>query len=260
MIITVGDPGRVEKVSRYFDNVELTASRDANLLLTRGVCGIPVASRVISTGIGTDNVDIVLNELHTCFIRLLRKIHYGASQLSFVRLGTSGAVQPDIEIDSILLSEYALGLDNLLQFYRWEHMACDVAELMRSDDRWRNLPRPYATQADESLFEAFKKLGGISGVTLTAPGFYAPQGRSVNLIPRVADLVELLKESPFHEQKITNIEMETAGIYGMATLLGHRAISISAILANRFTGEFSKHPADTVDQMIQQALKVIPEL
>lgn len=257
LIITVGDPDRVEKVSRHFDSLELSRSGREFITHTGQISGRRIT--VISTGIGTDNVDIVLNELHVLHQASQGK-HYDASQLSIIRLGTSGAVQTDIEPDSILISEFALGLDNLLQFYRWEHLACDVAALMSSDVRWRNLPRPYATQADGQLLGIFESMADLKGVTATTPGFYAPQGRSVNLMPRVTNLLSLLQESFFREQRITNIEMETAGIYGMASLLGHRAISISAILANRITGDFSQQPKETVDKMILKALEIIPEI
>lgn len=257
LIITVGDPDRVEKVSRHFDSVDLKRS-GREFVTHTGTIGSRRVS-VVSTGIGTDNVDIVVNELHVLH-RASQGKFYDASQLSFVRLGTSGAVQTDIELDSLLISEFALGLDTLLQFYRWEHLACEVAEIMRSDDRWRNLPRPYATQTDAGLLEYFNPMADLRGVTITTPGFYAPQGRSVNLMPRVVSLVELFQTSRFKGQRITNIEMETAGIYGMASLLGHRAISISAILANRVTGDFSQKPEETVDRMIAKALEIIPDI
>lgn len=257
LIITVGDPDRVEKVSRHFDVVEIRRSGREFVTHTGKRSGRRVS--VISTGIGTDNVDIVLNELHVLH-QASRGKYYDAKQLTLIRLGTSGAVQPDINLDSILISEYALGLDNLLQFYRWEHLACEVAELIRQDERWRNLPRPYATQGDDGLIKAFAPIADVKGVTCTTPGFYAPQGRSVNLMPRVVNLVEMLQASVFNGQKVTNIEMETAGIYGMAALLGHRAISISALLANRLTGEFSQRAGETVDRMIEQALDILPQL
>lgn len=257
LIITVGDPDRVEKVSRHFDSVEIRRSGREFITHTGHISGRRIS--VISTGIGTDNIDIVLNELQILH-QASEGQFYDADQLSIIRLGTSGAVQSDIPLNSILVSEYALGVDNLLQFYRWEYLARDVAALMREDARWRNLPRPYATQGDRVLLDLFMPMADIKGVTLTTPGFYAPQGRSVNLMPRVTGLVELLQATRFKGQRITNIEMETAGIYGMAALLGHRAISISAILANRLTGEFSEQPGETVDRMIQQALQILPQL
>lgn len=257
LIITVGDPGRVEKVSRHFDQVDLKKGGREFITHTGSIGKRRIS--VISTGIGTDNIDIVLNELHVLH-QLSTGEFYEPDQLTLIRLGTSGAVRTGIELNTLLISDYALGLDNLLQFYRWEHMAGEVADLMKSDDRWRKLPKPYATAPDPVLADHFRPMADLSGVTVTTPGFYAPQGRSVNIMPRVSSLVDLLSESRFAGSDVTNIEMETAGIYGMSALLGHRALSISAILANRLTGEFSRQASKTIDNMIERALELAVEL
>lgn len=257
LIITVGDPDRVEKVSRYFDTVDVKVQGREFITHTGQYKGRRIT--VISTGIGTDNVDIVLNELHTLHQSSVGKV-YEADQLTLIRLGTSGALQPNIKLDSLLISEFALGLDNLLNFYRWEHLAVEIARMIESDDRWRQVPTPYATEVDPFLLAHFRSMCDYVGVTITAPGFYAPQGRSVNLMPRVSDLVDLYRGSQFMNKQVTNLEMETSGIYGMASLLGHRAISISALLANRITGDFSPNAEATVDGMITKALDLAVKL
>ncbi len=257
LIITVGDPDRVKSVSRYFDEVEVERSCREFLTHTGRIGGRRIT--VISTGIGTDNVDIVLNELHYIHEQSIGK-YYDAEQLTIIRLGTSGTIQPDVSIDSLLMTELALGMDNLLHFYRWGQMENEICKLLESDKRWTMLPRPYAVRADLDLLNHFGNIVDSRGITVTAPGFYAPQGRSVNLETRIPDLIGLLAKSLFEERKITNLEMETSGIYGLASLLGHRALSLSAILANRNTGEFSTDPDTAVDKMIRAALEVAVEL
>ncbi len=250
-VITVGDPERVAKVSQLFDSVEFNSEKREFVTHTGSYKGKRLT--VISTGIGTDNIDIVFNELHSL------KVMEGSlsKPYKFIRLGTSGTVRNDVAIDSILISEAAIGFDGLLHFYEWKQGEEEIEGLIQSDHRFLKLPRPYAAFAGKGLLAEFGSLADTIGVTVTAPGFYAPQGRSVNAPIKVPDFTELLSKSSLGGKPITNIEMETAGIYGLASLFGHEAISISAILANRSTGEFSQKPEKIVEDMIGEALEVI---
>ncbi|WP_417603633.1 nucleoside phosphorylase [Owenweeksia hongkongensis] len=250
-IITVGDPDRVSKVSALFDSVDFRMQKREFVTHTGALSGKRLT--VISTGIGTDNIDIVINELHSLKV-LANDLD---KPYTFIRLGTSGAVRPDVKVDSILISSAAIGLDGLLHFYDWNESQDEIDELIAQSEKWKLLPRAYAAMANSELVNRFSPIADKLGVTLTAPGFYAPQGRSVNTPARISDFVGLLGSSTFTGVPITNLEMETAGIYGLASLLGHEAVSISAILASRATGEFSKKPDEVVEMMINRALEVL---
>jgi len=254
IVITVGDPERVTTISDHFDTVELKRSRREFVTHTGNYRGKRLS--VISTGIGTDNIDIVLNELHA--LRLIDP--QNAPTFKFIRLGTSGAVRPDIEVDSILASSAAIGMDGLLHYYEYPDDSERIDALIQNDAAWALLPRPYLADGSKNLLKIFKSMCHLEGVTLTAPGFYAPQGRSVTAKPKVENFTKLLSKSSLMGQPVTNIEMETAGIYGLSTLLGHQAISISAILANRYNGLFSKNPGKTVALMIDKALDIIARM
>lgn len=250
-IITVGDPERVAKVSDRFDSIELKKEKREFVTHTGFLGGKRLT--VISTGIGTDNVDIVFNELHA----LKTLAGEEASGYKLIRLGTSGAVRPDQNIDTVLISSAALGLDGIMHFYKWNEAEQAVVEMIDKFPDWKNLPKPYAALGSDLLIEKFSSIADTIGVTVTAPGFYAPQGRSVNAPAKVPGFVELLGSTTFQGKPITNIEMETAGIYGLASLLNHQAISISSILANRSTGEFSQNPEAIVEKMIDNALEIM---
>lgn len=252
-IITVGDPDRVAKVSQHFDSVDFKMQKREFVTHTGTLSGKRLT--VISTGIGTDNIDIVFNELHS-----LKVLGNDLSNpYKFIRLGTSGAVRADVAVDSILISSAAIGLDGLLHFYEWDQNNAEVEALVAQDEKWQLVPRPYVAKAACELLQKFSPLANAFGATITAPGFYGPQGRNVNVPPRVANFVGLLNNSSFDGVPITNLEMETAGIYGMASLLGHQAISISAILANRVTGQFSEQADEVVERMIKKALEILVE-
>ncbi len=254
VVITVGDPERVAKVSRHFDEIESETARREFVAHTGSLGGKRLT--VISTGIGTDNVDIVLNELHALF---LQQQEGGFPYFNFIRIGTSGAVREDVPVGAILLSEAAVGLDGLLPFYNYHFYENEIDALVKSHSDWKNLPRPYAAFAGEKLASKFEKVADQKGVTLTAAGFYAPQGRSVYLPAKVKNFTQLLSKSAFAGIPITNIEMETAGIYGLAKLLGHQAVSLNAILANRMTGEFAENPEKIVEDLIEKVLEKIVE-
>jgi uridine phosphorylase len=255
-IITVGDPDRVPLVSNFFDSVEMRKGKREFITHTGYLNKRRLT--VISTGIGTDNIDIVLNELDALANIDLEtgSVHPIRKQLSFIRLGTSGALQPEIALDSILLSECALGLDGLLHFYRATSTSdTDFQNAFASHMKWASVKAlPYFAKADTELSGQLAPDIGGNGFTATNAGFYGPQGRTLRLIPRDADLMEKLASFEYRGLKVTNMEMETAGLYGLAQLLGHRAVSLSCILANRVTGGFSKNPGRAVERLIAHAL------
>ncbi|MBC6995955.1 nucleoside phosphorylase [Neolewinella lacunae] len=258
-IITVGDPERVRAVSDRFDRVELRVEAREFVTHTGTLDGRRLT--VVSTGIGTDNVDIVFNELDALFnVDLARReIKSELTRLTFVRLGTSGAFQPDLPLDSFLLSTAALAMDGLLPFYLHQGSPDPAAISLYEhlEDAGVRLPVPVLIVRPD-LPPAFAATGLPTGMTLTAAGFYAPQGRSIRLASGLSPrLLEALRTWQDEELRLTNIEMETAGIYGLATALGHRAVSLSALLANRAAGTFSRQPAKTVDALISKGLELI---
>lgn len=260
-IITVGDPDRVSNVSRYFDSVDVKKRKREFHTNTGTLNGKRLT--VISTGIGTDNVDIVLNELDALanINFSTRKIEENRIRLKIVRIGTSGAIQPEIPLDSFLLSQYAVGFDGLLHFYKSE----DVQEFEISNPLKKHLDHfaakaaPYVVKCDEDLSIKIASNRIRLGITATTPGFYGPQGRMLRLEPQNADFISKLGNFRFNAMKITNLEMETAGIYGLSKLLGHESISLNCILANRTTGEFSKTPEKSMDALIKYTLEKLTE-
>lgn len=267
-VITVGDPDRVGAVSRHFDRID-TQVQKREFVTHTGELGNKRIT-VISTGIGPDNIDIVLNELDALANidlqqRIVRPAH---RRLHFIRLGTSGSLQPDIEVGSLVFSAYGLGLDNLMSYYQWQTES-DAAALLRAfrqfvDQEKLPLPvsmhAPYAVEADERLLNALSA-EDRRGITLTAPGFYAPQGRQLRAPGRLtaADMHKLA-DFGFGSLAVTNLEMETAAIYGLAQLMGHAALSCNVILAGRRKGQFSSDPQQAVEDMITTMLARISEL
>jgi uridine phosphorylase len=245
-IITVGDPGRVEAISKHFDSFEVKRAHREFVTHTGTINGQRLS--VISTGIGTDNIDIVINELDALFNVdfATRKPKSTHQSLNFIRIGTSGALLPEVPIDSFLYSEAALGLDALMHYYP-EHKAWEEHPLLPI--------RAYFTRAAGTMVDILSVEPDFrAGFTLTTAGFYAPQGRSIRLNTNL-DL-DALESATIAGRRITNIEMETAGIYGLSNLLGHRAISLNAILANRSKGVFSSQPEKTVEQLIERSLEI----
>lgn len=255
-IFLVGDPDRVEEVSRYFDKVEVKKQKREFVTHT----GFIGSKRLtcISTGIGTDNIDIVLTELDALVNIDLqsRKIKKDLTALNFIRIGTCGSLQSDIEIDTFLASEYGIGLDGLLGFYNFEVSADDQQFLDPILPIVKNLGvHPVIIKGSDTLLNTVAK-DMRKGVTLTNSGFYGPQGRSVRITPKDRNYIdELSKVELPGGRKFTNMEMETSGIYGMSKLLGHHALSCNAILANRVNGTFSKDPHQTTDKLIQYVLE-----
>ncbi|WP_420399760.1 nucleoside phosphorylase [Flagellimonas sp.] len=256
-IITVGDPDRVRSVSRHFETLEVEKGKREFLAHTGTFRGKRIT--VISTGIGTDNIDIVFNELDA-LVNVdfeTRRIKEELTQLDFIRIGTSGAIQEDIPVDSFLLSSSAVGFDGLMHFYNTGQGSNQELEQELNDFLgWQpHKISPYAFDADTSLADTFAENHIRFGITATNSGFYGPQGRSIRLEPRITDFNQKLADFSYQNQRITNLEMETAGIYGLSKMHGHRAISLNAILANRATGEFSQRPVRTVNELIQLALE-----
>ena len=253
-IITVGDPDRVEEVTRHFTDIEFERVHREFKTITGSYRGTRLT--VISTGIGTDNIDIVLNELDALFqfdlaSRRRKELH---TTLRFIRLGTSGALQEDLPLNSLLVSESALGFDRLLAFYDSSLFDRPVNWPERLNDIL-----PWITHATPELLATLPK-DMLRGVTATMPGFYAAQGRRFRLDSIFTQSMEEIRTMHINGKRITNLEMETAGIYGLSTLLGHEAISFNAILANRVTGEFSSNPKAAVDEMISLVLDWIVTL
>lgn len=256
-IITVGDPDRVPDVSRYFDHIELKKGKREFHTHTGTLKGKRLT--VISTGIGTDNIDIVLNELDALanIDFETRETKKNRIRFKIVRIGTSGALQPEIPIDSFLLSEYAIGFDGLLYFYKSKAIQHpEISEKLMLHLGWGQEPvKPYVVKYDPIFAE---KIGGNRirlGITVTNSGFYGPQGRQLSLEPKDDRFLSKLAAFNHKNLRITNLEMETSGIYGLAQLLGHSAISLNCILANRATGEFSKNPNMAVDKLIKFTLE-----
>lgn len=258
-IITVGDPGRVKEVTKHFDSIEHTVQYREFLTQT-GMMGLKRLT-VISTGIGTDNIDIVFNELDALANIDLRTrmVKQDIKSLDIIRLGTSGAVSPEIELDSLLLSECAIGIEGLMTYYD-QHASIQetlLAEAFRNHIHVA-MPAiaPYAAFADQGLLERFDQMGR-KGLTLTAPGFYAPQGRHLRYESKATELMGLIRSFRHLNYVVTNLEMETSGIYGLGKHLGHRCLSINAIVAQRIGNVFSKDAGKVVDRMIREALEII---
>lgn len=254
-IITVGDPDRVSEISKHFDRIELKKGKREFITHT-GYLGKRRIT-VISTGIGTDNIDIVFNELDA-LVNIdftTRTVKEKLTSLNIIRVGTSGAIQPDVPMGTILASSYGVGLDSLMQYYIHELSGDEHSLLDGIKTHFSHLRgiSPYVTAADPSLLQSIAA-NMEQGVTVTAPGFYAPQGRQVRAKNAVPDLITQLNSFRHQQLRISNLEMETAGIYALSKVLGHKALSVNAILASRVNFEFSKNPGLVVDKAIRMVL------
>jgi uridine phosphorylase len=262
IILTVGDPGRVEKVSRYFDSIE-HRSNHREFVTHTGRIGHKRLT-VISTGIGTDNIDIVLNELDA-LVNIdfaTRTVKRSLTALTIIRMGTAGALQKDIPADDFVASTHGLGLDNLLNFYRQDSNEEEI-ELLHSfatqTQLHHRLAQPYISSASASLLRHFTN-GFHQGITVTCPGFYGPQGRMLRLGLSQPELIDRLTGFAYGPHRIANFEMETAGIYGLGRLLGHSCLSLSAIIANRILKTFSSDGDATIDRLIRETLRIVDGL
>ncbi|ACU62130.1 nucleoside phosphorylase [Chitinophaga pinensis] len=260
-IITVGDPDRVPEVSRHFDKVEVKRQHREFVSHT-GYIGQKRLT-VVSTGIGTDNIDIVLNELDA-LVNIdfaSRTVKPTLTRLQIVRLGTSGALQGNVPVDSFVVSSHGVGLDNLLPWYAFENTPEEKSLLEAFHQQVELRPgcaNPYLISAAPALAARFTA-GYISGITVTCPGFYAPQGRALRGPLSHPQLLEHLTAFRHGDHYISNFEMETAGIYGLGRVLGHDCLSISAIVANRIGQQFTKDGAAAVANLIKQSVAIIAE-
>lgn len=257
-IIFVGDQDRVPEVSKHFDMIEIRKGKREFITHT-GYIGNKRLS-VISTGIGTDNIDIVWNELNQLATIDLttRMMKVNPRKLRVIRIGTSGSLQPDIEVNSILASSYALGLDVLMHYYAFRQDS-ETEDILTTILTQLNIPflRPYLVKAPGNLIELFSDCA--QGVTATCAGFYAPQGRVVSAPSTVDSLITQLAQVHANGIRITNFEMETAGIYGLAHVFGHEAVSINAIMANRVTQTFTQNSKQLMEETITYVLGKLTE-
>lgn len=244
-IILVGDPFRVDIISKYFDDIEFSIQNREFKCVT-GYYNKKRVS-VISTGIGGSNIDIVINELDALFNydftnKCFKNTH---KSINFMRIGTSGSISAEIPIDSWLISEYAIDINSQLSFYDLKNYTSENIEVISFEDK--NL---YCFKSSNTLFQKFYSHKLYKGLTATCNGFYAFQGRETR-IPLASTIdIEDLKSIKFKKNHVTNLEMETAIIYGLSDFLGHNAISLNAILANRINDLYSQNPAEVVESLI----------
>lgn len=256
-IIFVGDQDRVEKITAHFDSIEFSTQKREFKTQTGTYKGKRIT--VMSTGIGPDNIDIVLNELDA-LVNIDLQTRLPKSQLTslnIVRIGTSGSLQADIPVDSFVMSKYALGLDNMLRSYVVDS-ATDTAleDAFISHTNWDSRKgRPYAVRSSERLAQLVEGVQMHQGITATSGGFYGPQGRVLRLDIQDKGLNFKMDNFSYNGNRITNLEMETAAIYGLSALLGHQALSLNAIIANRASGTFSKDPYASVNKLIAYTLE-----
>ncbi len=255
-VITVGDLDRVSEVSKHFDSIEVKKGKREFITHT-GYIGKKRIT-VISTGIGTDNIDIVFNELDA-LVNIdfeSRTIKDELTSLDIIRVGTSGAIQKDIPMGTILASSFGLGFDSLMQYYSHENTSEEQQILASFQEVFsaKKGIQPYLTAADEGLLKTIGK-DMVQGITATAPGFYAPQGRQLRAKNAVPNFITQLNSFAHNQHRISNLEMETAGIYALAKALGHKALSVNAILASRVNFEFSSNPNEIVEKAIKLVLE-----
>lgn len=259
-VITVGDPDRVRAVSKHFDKVEYT-TQHREFVTHTGFIGDKRIS-VVSTGIGPDNIDIVLNELDALVNIDLetRTIKPEITTLDIIRIGTSGSLQEHIPADSFVASTHGLGLDNLLHFYRHEEHEEEkqlLQAFVTQTQLHHRVAHPYISGGAPGLLKKFVGEDFHHGITVTCPGFYGPQGRILRLGLAQPELINRLTGFSMGPHRITNFEMETSAIYGLGKMLGHRCLSLSAIVANRVAKTFTKDGQGLMEKLIKEALERI---
>lgn len=257
-IILVGDPNRVPRVSAYFDTIEFKTQKREFCTHTGTYKGKRLTA--LSTGIGPDNIDIVINELDALFNIDLhtRKPKEQLTSLNIVRFGTSGSLQADIPVDSFVLSSHGLGMDNMLHAYKDAPNVREIAmeEAFMAHTQWNtDKGRPYIVGCGETLKQRLLTDKVFEGITGTAPGFYGPQGRMLRLPVQDPTLNDKLHSFNYKGYRMTNLEMETSAIYGLSKLLGHQAVSLNAIIANRAAGTFTKDTKKVVENLIVYGLE-----
>jgi len=256
-IIVVGDPGRVKEISKYFDNIDFSV-QNRELFTHTGTIGKKRLT-VLSTGMGTDNLDIVINELDAAVnidlsTREPKEVH---TKLNIIRLGTAGALQADIQPGDFVASSFGMGMDGLLYFYDKGKSVMDaaLAEAFVNHVRWdANLPGIYAVPCSQLLMD---KLGKnlVQGLTLTAPGFYGPQGRELRLKLAFPELNHLIESFEYNDNRIANFEMETSALYGLGKMLGHETLTICTIVANRVTHTYAKDYHSDIERLVKRVLE-----
>lgn len=257
-IITVGDPDRVEKISRYFDKVEVKRQHREFVTHTGTIGNKRIT--VLSTGIGPDNIDIVMNEVDA-LVNIdfeTRTINSELKQLNIIRIGTSGSLQADIPIDSFVASTHGLGLDNLMNFYNSEENdeEKELIQAFVTQTQLHTQFSPYITGASMNLLKHFTE-GYHQGITVTCPGFYGPQGRVLRLSITDPHLINRLTDFNYGAHRISNFEMETSAIYGLGKVLGHHCLGLNAIIANRVNKDFSKDANALIEKLIKKSLEII---
>ena len=255
-VITVGDPDRVDQVSAHFDTIDFRQHKREFKTHTGTLRNQRIT--VISTGIGSDNIDIVLNELDA-LVNIdfeSRNVKSELTSLKIVRIGTSGALQNEIPVDSFLLSTHGLDLNGMLQAYKTQSIQNKAFEqaFLKYSNWKKERAKPVLVEGDKSMENQLSSKNILKGITATCGGFYASQGRKLRLTPSDSKFLKNLQNFTFKGFKITNFEMETSAIFGLSKLLGHQACSMNAILANRTNGTFSKSPEKTIDALIQYTL------
>lgn len=260
-IIFVGDQNRVEKITPFFDSIEFSTQKREFKTETGIFKGKRIT--VMSTGIGPDNIDIVMNELDALVNIDLKtsKPKDKLTSLNIIRIGTSGSLQAHIPVDSFVMSTFGLGLDNMLRSYLIDGITnSKMEEAFINHTHWDDKKgRPYAVSCSEILEKRMESNQIFKGITATSGGFYGPQGRVLRLNIQDENLNSKMDNFTFENQSITNLEMETAAIYGLGNLLGHNCLSLNAIIANRASGTFSENPYKAVDELIAYALGKLAE-
>lgn len=262
IVLLVGDPGRVAMVADFFDTIECRVSNREFNTVTGSYKGKRMT--VMSTGIGIGNIDISVTELDALanIDFATRKVKEQKRQLTLVRLGTSGALQADIKVGDFVFARTSLGFDGLLNYYAGRNEVCDLdlEKAFVEHTAWDELfPKPYFINADEDLWELFKD-STMEGITIAAPGFYAPQGRWVRLRPLDIDLNSKIESFRYNGRRITNFEMESSALAGMAALMGHRATTICTIIAQRIAKDACTDYKPFVKEMIRMALDKLATL
>ncbi|WP_027136417.1 nucleoside phosphorylase [Gaetbulibacter saemankumensis] len=260
-IILVGDQNRVEKVSQYFDSIEFQTQKREFKTHTGSYKGKRLS--VISTGIGPDNIDIVINELDALFNIDLnkREIKSNLTSIDFIRIGTSGSLQSDIPVDSFVLGTHGLDLNGMLHAYDLKDINLNhIVNAFVEHTKWSTKKAyPLLIVNSSVLMKKLESPKVYKGITATAGGFYGPQGRQLRLELQDSELNNKIDSFNYKGHRISNLEMETSAIYGLSKLLGHHAVSMNAIIANRATGTFSKNPAKVIDELIRYTLNKIVE-
>ena len=248
-VIVVGDQGRVQQISQHFDRIEHKVVNREFVTHTGYIGNNRLTT--LSSGIGTDNIDIIINELDALVnIDLDIKTEKKEKRsINIIRLGTSGAINQDIPVDSYMASTHGMGMDNLMYYYANNSFDIEMGKAFKKHANWpKELSLPYFYEGSNMLLKKFSDL--ISGITATSPGFYGPQGRCIRLPYSISDLHNQLNTFKYNNLKICNFEMETAALYGLGKLLGHQCLTICAILANRIQKKYSKNYKKTISEMI----------